>query len=354
MCRSLAVPARAVSGDTGMAQYRLVAAPTLAYHARDRAGARRMIGRLSPRLVAAGLLVASVPAAAQQRAADSDAAIAADSLAAPPPADQRLADNGDIIIAAPTRKVISQQVRQVTGPASQNAPLARFQSPVCVAVGGLSAGLAGAIAQRMLEDAERAGMTLGGERCRPNTMMLFVDDARAELSRMIKRNHRALQGVGAATRRALLKARGPAFAWRLTEIRTRDGESQLPEDGPAVYRVATASRINQPVRQDVITAVLIVERRAAVGKTSQQLADYGALRLFAGARELTAGGLASVLTLFGPAATAPAELTAFDRGYLRGLYTGAANAFAYSQRGRMADAIARETAAAHAAGPATP
>ncbi|MBB3695463.1 hypothetical protein [Sphingomonas sp. BK580] len=306
-------------------------------------------------VIAAAQLPGPVPSAAAPRSAPEDAAPSAtESASAPAPvpdAEQRLGDNGDIIVAAPTRKVIGNQVRAATGPVSQNVPIARFQDPVCVAVGGLPSKVSSEIAQRMLDDADSVGITLAGDRCRPNTMVLFVDDAHAELTKMAKSNHRALLGVGFRTRRALLKSEGPAFAWRLTEVRTRDGETSLPGEGPPTFHVAIASRVVQPVRQDVVTAVLIVERKAVLGKTSRQLADYAALRLFAGARELPAGGLDTILALFGSKAAPPAQLTAFDRGYLRGLYTGAANAFAYSQRGRMAGAIARENAPS---APATP
>ncbi|MBY9064001.1 hypothetical protein K7957_13735 [Sphingomonas yunnanensis] len=306
---------------------------------------------LAALVIAAAQLPAPVPGVAAPPSEPAGAARADTDPVPVPAAEQRLGDNGDIIVAAPTRKVIGNRVRAATGPVSQNVPIARFQAPVCVAVGGLPGRVSGEIAQRMLEDADVAGISLAGERCRPNTMVLFVDDAHAEVARMAKSNHRALLGVGFRARRALLKSAGPAFAWRLTEVRTRDGETSLPGDGPPTFHVASASRIVQPVRQDVVTAVLIVERKAVVGKTSRQLADYAALRLFAGARELPGGGLESMLTLFGSSAEPPAQLTAFDRGYLRGLYTGAANAFAFSQRGRMAGAIAREN---EAGAPATP
>jgi len=302
-------------------------------------------------VIAAAQLPGAVPSgAAPQAAPESTAASVTESVPVPP-ADQRLSDNGDIIVAAPTRKVIGNQVRAATGPVSQNVPIARFQDPVCVAVGGLPSKVSSEIAQRMLDDADSVGIALAGDRCRPNTMVLFVDDAHAEVAKMAKSNHRALLGVGFQARRALLKSEGPAFAWRLTEVRTRHGETSLPGDGPPTFRIASASRLVQPVRQDVVTAVLIVERKAVLGKTSRQLADYAALRLFAGARELPGGGLDTMLALFGGKAAPPAQLTAFDRGYLRGLYTGGANAFAYTQRGRMAGAIARENAAS---APATP
>lgn len=310
-----------------------------------------VVPNLAALVIAASQLPGPVPSAASAQSASEGTAASVTESAPVPAAEQRVGDNGDIIVAAPTRKVIGNQVRAATGPVSQNVPIARFQDPVCVAVGGLSSKVASEIAQRMLDDADLAGITLAGDHCRPNTMVLFVDDAHAEVAKMAKSNHRALLGVGFNARRALLKSEGPAFAWRLTEVRTRDGETSLPGDGPPTFHVAVASRVVQPVRQDVVTAVLIVERKAVVGKTSRQLADYAALRLFAGARELPGGGLDTMLALFGGKAAPPAQLTAFDRGYLRGLYTGGANAFAYTQRGRMAGAIAREN---EPSAPATP
>ncbi|TCP34137.1 hypothetical protein EV292_104127 [Sphingomonas sp. BK235] len=306
-----------------------------------------------PLHLALALAGAIAPAALpQQPAAPRDPAAApaapapsAEPLVAVAPEHQRVAANGDIIVAAPPRRVISNQVRTLIGPESQNQPLARYQQPLCVAVAGLPRDVNGTIANRVLDDAEAVGIRLAGRRCTPNTMILFVDDAHAQVSRMVKRGHRALLGVGWPVRRALLRATGPAFAWRLTELRTRGGEPAGPEPGPPVFRNADVTRIDHPVRLDVVGAVLIVERRAAIGKTPQQLGDYAALRLLAGALQPAGTGLPTMLRLFDPDAPAPAALTAFDRGFLRGLYLGPATARQGAQRARMTSAIVRESAA---------
>lgn len=67
------------------------------------------------------------------------------------------------------------------------------------------------------------------------------------------------------------------------------------------------------------------------------------MRALGGTRPQNDLGSRSILSLFTPGSTeAPIEMTAFDRGYLRGLYAGTANAFATTTQGIIVQTILNE------------
>ena len=72
--------------------------------------------------------------------------------------------------------------------------------------------------------------------------------------------------------------------------------------------------------------VVLIDREGARDKSLVQLADYATMRSFA--RTRPAGGdakLDTILALFDPDHAPPAELTDFDRAYLRSVYREIAN-----------------------------
>jgi hypothetical protein len=87
-------------------------------------------------------------------------------------------------------------------------------------------------------------------------------------------------------------------------------------------RIYESSNINPSVQQAIVSVWVVLETGATFGKSLTQLADYAALR-----------GLAMVR---------PAELTEFDRAYLKSLYRVQGRGWARQQVRQMADSIARE------------
>jgi hypothetical protein len=120
---------------------------------------------------------------------------------------------------------------------------------------------------------------------------------------------------------------GPGRAWN--NIRT--------------VQLNIGSRLVSDIRRDIASAMVLVERSAVVGKTTNQIADYAVMRALAVIRPRQAAGNDTILSLFDPAVSPPAEMTAFDRGYLRGLYTGAGNQLVDVQRGRIVQGILNQT-----------
>lgn len=225
--------------------------------------------------------------------------------------------------SAPHRAKVRALTDAVTPVPLWGEPLARFESPLCIGTAGLDRQTLEQIGQRLAWDAVRAGLSLGGTSCTPNVLILFVNAPSVEIDRL-RKSSPGLFGDRTPTEIASLKHEpGPVHAWQNTEIRSTEGE---PLSFQRVLPVRVASIITTPIQRNVLSAVVVVQRSAALGKTAEQLGDYLAMRVLAGVRPQRAQGKETILTLFDADNSPPlAEMTAFDQGYLQGLYAGAPN-----------------------------
>jgi hypothetical protein len=130
----------------------------------------------------------------------------------------------------------------------------------------------------------------------------------------------------------------PVASWHVTDMRGRDGEelgqmgslvdpssgARLPTDAKIV-RQASDSRLISNVRDEMLVGFVVFDRMATPGKSLRQLADLTTMHMLldinqqAGTRDP-----GSILSLFEERAegmAAPARLSKFDRGALRGFYT---------------------------------
>ncbi len=296
----------------------------------------------------AGLLVSGGANAQQASPTVQDAAPSNASLRQAPPQDasapRTAPGTSDPIIVTgrplPSKDDIRGMIRAITPPGPLGEPLPRFNDSVCFGSMGLDRPTLIAIGDRLAADAEEAGLRLGGDRCKPNIIILFVDDVSDEIDHLVKRKWWVFGNRSPSEIRGIVGEQGPVRAWSNNEVRSRDGD-RIDQDG--YLRVPTASRIVASIRKDMLASVVLVERSAVIGKTPNQIADYLAMRALAGARPRQTGDKDTILALFeAKAGNAPAELTTFDRGYLRGLYAGQANAFARSTQGQIVRRILQQ------------
>lgn len=181
-------------------------------------------------------------------------------------------------------------------------------------------------------------------------MLMFVDTVDAAFSRLRRQN----AGIFGYRTRDDITAIGGQFgavrAWSNIETRSRDGDhigaNAALGTRNGTLAIPTASRLFAAIRRDMIASVVLVERRAVIGKTSQQIADYVAMRALADTHPRGPAGKDTILSLFDPGNnTPPAELTDFDRGYLKGLYSGSPNQLATMHSGRIVRTILGQPAA---------
>jgi hypothetical protein len=290
----------------------------------------------------AGALLAVAPAAAQDGAQPD-----AQPPEAAPPAE-------DIVVTGerPTHREVSRQARDVTdiGSDIRDRPLARVEDRLCPGVIGLKRYAAELMVDRIRWNAERLNMWLADDTdCRPNLIIAFVDDGKAEIAGLVERQPWLFETMTRPERLALLAQDGPVRVWTTAQTRTRDGmpiERRESLANPSVTQMWMAhSKLYLTIREDITQVVVLFDRDGVRGKSIVQLADYATMRGFARTRPAEGdAALETILALFDPDHEPPAQLTDFDQAYLRSLYKEIANLPAAMKLLDVSDELERLTA----------
>lgn len=207
--------------------------------------------------------------------------------------------------------VINSYLKGITA-ANPNEPLARYaRGDYCPATYGLSASSNKQITTRMRAVAVAAGVNPAEEDCVPSALVIFVDGKNEFLEKFRARHPRyfaELRGRG----RPLLESEEPAVAWRLVQrVFATDGTG--------------GGMIRSTVTPVITMSVVVVERRALIGLTTTQIADYVLMRSLTDQepRTLNVPNDYTILkALPAPLASAvPLSLTKWDLAYLKGRYS---------------------------------
>lgn len=249
----------------------------------------------------------------------------------------------------PKRAIVDRWVRDLSVRRGSDEPLARVSAELCVATAGLAPDFGRLLADRVLANAERLNIRLGGDKCRPNVLILFVDHGAEQVDWLLNHRPGIFGDLPYATIRQLRHDRGPVHAWHITAIASRDGDQlMMGPDGYPTLHIPSASRIEAPIQSLIVAAVVLIDRSAVVGKSVNQIADYATMRTLAVVNpqlnRVEGDRYGTILSLFGKT-DAPMQLTAFDWGYLQGLYTGRATRRTSAQYADMARSIESELAA---------
>lgn len=267
-------------------------------------------------------------------------AAAAQPPQAQPPADQTIVVTGQQPV---TPAEARRQVNSVVS--THEGQISRFFAPVCPTVIGMPATHARVVALRMREVARQAGVEVGAVGCRANVALVIVPDGRAFIRGLRNARPGLFATVEPGAVRAMTERRAPVLSWMTSEPINEDGFAVNPQTGTLTVR--SASIISEPTRQSTVQAIVVIEERAADGRSLGQLADYAVMRAVAGARPPVGGAgraPSTILTLFDAGNDAPAEATRFDRAYLRALYRSRANQRSMGQMAQMSRMIAAEAA----------
>jgi hypothetical protein len=240
------------------------------------------------------------------------------------PKDPDVVVTGDRKAPQKLRKQASDFVRAV-GAAPGTVPAARWIDPVCPRVFGLSEALNARGTERIRTRALQAGARLAARGCKANLAVVFTLDG-ADMTRRL----------GGPAQVGGVKA---VRWWYLVETRSRDGgrgldldvrtasgsssgEGSAPVNGGGFVTIpqTTASLVSTMVKQEVNTAVIVVDVNAAEGANLDAVLDYSA---FVGLARLqpdagTAGN--SILALFGSERDRR-SLSDWDLAFLKTLYT---------------------------------
>jgi hypothetical protein len=306
-------------------------------------------------------------------AQDAAGAAASDPPTAPAEGTEQIEeadDAGEIVVSGTRLRVsaLKSDIAAISKPVG--GQLARFQTPVCVHVFGLSEASAGVVTERIEAIALETGLRIGEATCKPNLTVVLSAEGRSFVGDLKADRPEVFGNMTALQFRQLVRDGGPAWAWQSTEPKRADGGpveyiSEIVVDptkppqrlSKGAYQVknASLSRLAMPIRHDVTGTFVVIERAAVVGLTLQQIADFAGVAALGGADVAAAGQLSapSILKLFACDRPAGCEeaATDFDLAFLKARYAGAPNLSENKDLMRIASSIVRELSADPPAGP---
>ena len=227
-----------------------------------------------------------------------------------------------------TKDEIRDFVRELT-PVGYGDQMSRFEHSVCPAVFGLAQPQADLVTARIRAVAKAAGIVVDGPKCATNIFVLVTSDKKRLIDELWR--HASQYFNSPHQEREVGRQHGPASAWGIggPPMPARGGPEPYidPKIGSNAYINRTteaSSRITEPARPQFDAAVVVVEKRALVGMTTTQLADYAAIRALTGAdpAQLGNSGAPTILRVLDVpvGGEAPVTMTSWDFAFLRGYY----------------------------------
>ncbi len=235
-------------------------------------------------------------------------------------------------------------------PASFDQKLGRFEEPVCPGTIGLPDKLKEEVISRVRQVASAAALRSARAGCRPNLLIIVVDDKKALIEGMQRKKEAYLYGIGNSERKRLANGPGPVSAWQISDVIGADGEPLVVDgDGfPRLFTTIPPSRLRSSTRSRILGAIVVVEQRGLVQVSTRQLADFALVRALAPIQQKTSQAPdTSVLSLFNEGVRpedAPQSLTWWDLALLKALATTRSDSLAEIQRHEIRDHIIKEMA----------
>lgn len=250
-------------------------------------------------------------------------------------------------------------VNEVGAPAGPRG-LARWNRRVCVGVVNLRGEAARYLVDRVSSLAAELDVPVGEPGCRPNVLIVATSDGAALATAMVEdrvREYNVGSTQMAQGDRALeaFKTSNRAVRWWQVSLPVDSETGQRAirlagDDEPPRINVSSASRLRSQIRDDMTRAVIVIDVNKLGDTTFPQLADYVAMVAMAQIDpDARLEGYDTVLNMFTDA-NAASGLTAWDRTYLRALYTAEPNRInPRAQAGAIASIVTRARREANAA-----
>lgn len=287
--------------------------------------------------IAGGLLVATTGSA--QVGIRASTSVARQS----PPAQEQ-----EIVVQGQRRAVMRQLHAMIARDTGDQ--LARFEDRLCPIVIGMPRDLTAAMTRMIRANIESFGAKLEPVGCRPNGLVIFIDQPR-ELVEAIRKEQPDLLGMEPREASNFVADVGAISSWHITETRGVEGETLGNYDAGAmgsskakVTRSVTTSRLYSPARQEMMLGFVVIDRGRTVGHNLRQLSDLATMHLLLEIRASAATkDPNSILSLFEPRGegdAVPQSLSRIDRGAMAGFYAQRQNNLtAAQQRSNIVRAI---------------
>ena len=266
-----------------------------------------------------------------------------------PPADD------DIAIVVTGNRDIKKTIRQFVDTLTRSPgtrQLARFEQRICPRVFGLRAPAAAKVTTRMRLVSAAVTRDVAPEKCVPNVMLVVTRDKAAFMREVARGRDNLFDGMSGNKIRSLVRDQSPVTAWQVMGASLAADGRVISEEGTLGFQTnrttEASTRIRPAVRQQFDFAVVVVDARVIDGLNTTQLADYATMRALASLdpSALAADAPSILRAIDAPAdAEVPLSLTAWDYGFLRGLYKTQTNLYATQQRSVIAREVEKKVVA---------
>lgn len=231
---------------------------------------------------------------------------------------------------------------------SSGDQLARFESEICPAVIGMPADWTTILTRIIRENVVAAGGKVGREGCSVNAAVIFIDQPQELLWALNKEEPSFFMNMSPREFDQFSGPRRAAYSWHTVNTYTKDGVHM-----DKVSRFASATRLYTNIREEMESGLVVIDRRATIGKSMRQLADFATMHLMLDVNWRTPHvDRSSILSLFHSHEDgSPPRMSEFDRNALSGFYLQRENnRTADQQRQNIARAIERQEAGKPAIG----
>jgi len=263
---------------------------------------------------------------------------------ATPPGDPiRAAEpSGATIVVTGSRNELFEAYIDALTKTRGNQQIARWNGHICPRALGLDAAHNGYLAARVVEIAKANGVLVERGACVPNILIVVTDEADRFVDLLLERHPLLFgnDGVPPTPVKQALRAPKPvrwinASAWGNADGRPLDGKNNF---------VYSASRLQESTRRNAFVSVVVVDAKKIEHITWRALSAYLAMVAIAlPPPDLNPPDGGTILSLFEPnGSPGPADLTRWDRAYLKALYKSDSAASAGAQRQAILRAATRE------------
>lgn len=230
---------------------------------------------------------------------------------------------------------------------------ARIGGPICPGIYGFSADINQAIAKRIIAVGEASEIRIADQDCKTNVFVVAVDKGQ-DAVKFLRKKHSAIFGsLPLYLRDRMAKLEGPIFRWQSrtplsssnsATIDIRSAE-QLPENP-----IFNASRIASPVIFDISASFILIEKKALVGLSATQIADFAAITSLMEVTTINRDKQRqdSILTLFDDLKEGrdpPQSVSNWDLVMLHAWYKVSRNRFATQQESALRQIVKKDVKA---------
>jgi hypothetical protein len=238
-----------------------------------------------------------------------------------------------VVVGQRTEEVIRSFIDELAVTPRGVDQMSRWDWRICPGVAGLRASQAQFVIDRMAQRALEIDLSVGEPGCRSNVLVMFSMDPDAIAQQIFDARRSALgyysergqSTLGRAALQNFVASDAPVRWWHVSNEFTRSGqavEETMTGEAPVTDRQAGPSLIRRGTHVNFTGVLVIVDGRSiGDGFDLGALADYLAMVTLAQIDpEADTHELSTILNLFGDT-SAPRQMTEWDIGYLRGLYS---------------------------------